>query len=483
MKIFNINLDIKKSFYQSDIICVQNDNMTNIFTINLYDGLNEFVVPADYTAEVAISKADNHFVLMDGVVAGSTVSVTLTAQALAFAGQAKAEVRILQGENVMTSTQFLFLIRENIVNDKNIKSTSEYKALEELISSAQTVTVELTTARNALGNVDAIQAEIQGASDAIAQLIGDLSTKQQEVQGLLTSTDAAISNFNDIKPQVAELEVLLNQATSLATALQELTATVNSANAVDGEIKSKVQVIEAWIANPAQFKGDKGDPFTYEDFTVAQIEGLKVKGDTGATGATGTAARVTATGTDANGNTTITFNDGTVVTVTKGADGTMTFENLTPEQIASLRGIDGAPGTDGKSVEFHWNGTQLGIRKEGETSYTYVDLKGKDGVNATTTAVATPTTNGLMSKEHYNKVENIEAGAQVNAVTSVNGQTGAVVTPDTTYGLASASANGLMSSAMWTKLNGLYNMVYLTESAFTALGTKDPNTLYIRPKA
>ena len=31
-------------------------------------------------------------------------------------------------------------------------------------------------------------------------------------------------------------------------------------------------------------KGDKGDPFTYEDFTAEQLEGLKVKGDRGPTG-------------------------------------------------------------------------------------------------------------------------------------------------------------------------------------------------------
>lgn len=51
---------------------------------------------------------------------------------------------------------------------------------------------------------------------------------------------------------------------------------------------------------------------------------------------------------------------------------------------------------------------------------------------------------------------------------------------DTTYGLASSSDNGLMPSAMFTKLNGLYNMVYISESAFTALSTKDPNMLYLR---
>lgn len=34
---------------------------------------------------------------------------------------------------------------------------------------------------------------------------------------------------------------------------------------------------------------------------------------------------------------------------------------------------------DGKNLEFHWNGTSLGVRVEGETDYVYVDLKGDTG--------------------------------------------------------------------------------------------------------
>lgn len=46
----------------------------------------------------------------------------------------------------------------------------------------------------------------------------------------------------------------------------------------------------------------------------------------------------------------VTFSDGTKLTVmngTKGADGTMTFEDLTDEQMASLKGADGKDGKDG----------------------------------------------------------------------------------------------------------------------------------------
>ena len=34
---------------------------------------------------------------------------------------------------------------------------------------------------------------------------------------------------------------------------------------------------------------------------------------------------------------------------------------------------------DGKSIEYNWQGTQLGIRQEGESTYQYVDLKGDTG--------------------------------------------------------------------------------------------------------
>ena len=34
---------------------------------------------------------------------------------------------------------------------------------------------------------------------------------------------------------------------------------------------------------------------------------------------------------------------------------------------------------DGKNIEYNWQGTQLGIRQEGESQYQYVDLKGEKG--------------------------------------------------------------------------------------------------------
>lgn len=59
--------------------------------------------------------------------------------------------------------------------------------------------------------------------------------------------------------------------------------------------------------------------------------------------------------------------------------------NAINELVSSIAaggtGTPGAPGQNGKSLEFNWDGTRLGVRLEGDTTYQYVDLKGDPGEN------------------------------------------------------------------------------------------------------
>ncbi len=50
------------------------------------------------------------------------------------------------------------------------------------------------------------------------------------------------------------------------------------------------------------------------------------------------------------------------------------------EQGLLEQGEPGAPGKDGAGLNFIWDGTKLGVKREDETTYTYVDLKGLPGV-------------------------------------------------------------------------------------------------------
>lgn len=45
----------------------------------------------------------------------------------------------------------------------------------------------------------------------------------------------------------------------------------------------------------------------------------------------------------------------------------------------NLVSLDSLSGADGESLEFNWLGTKLGIKKAGESEYTYVELKGETG--------------------------------------------------------------------------------------------------------
>lgn len=49
--------------------------------------------------------------------------------------------------------------------------------------------------------------------------------------------------------------------------------------------------------------------------------------------------------------------------------------------IPTVAGKQGERGKNGNSLEFNWNGTQLGVRQSGTSSYTYQDLKGEKGNN------------------------------------------------------------------------------------------------------
>lgn len=90
-----------------------------------------------------------------------------------------------------------------------------------------------------------------------------------------------------------------------------------SAYATKAEVEAKVSTVTGQKGDPGP-KGDKGDPFTYADFTVDQLAALKgPKGDVGPVGPQGP----------------------------KGEP--LRFSDLTPDQIAQLKGPKGDPGPQG----------------------------------------------------------------------------------------------------------------------------------------
>lgn len=146
-----------------------------------------------------------------------------------------------------------------------------------------------------------------------------------------------------------------------------------------------------WVEIPAIVgrKGDKGDPFVYADFTAEQLEALRgPKGDPGTPVShvwNGTVLEVTS----ASGTTSVDL---------KGEKGNaFTYEDFTEEQLAELKGEpgytpqkgidynDGDKGDPGVSATHKWEGTTLTITSASGTSS--ADLKGEKGDTGTSVTI------------------------------------------------------------------------------------------------
>ena len=154
---------------------------------------------------------------------------------------------------------------------------------------------------------------------------------------------------------------------------------------------------------------------------------------------------------------------------------TITKKDGTEQEVEIYDGNDGANGQNGKSIEYNWSGTSLGIRQEGQTNYDYVNLKGETGASGTNGKDGKNGTNGQDAKINGVNTITIAAGDNItlnqqgntltiNAsgggdVTSVNGQTGDVVLsiPSALADLTDDSTHRLVSDTEKTTWSGKSN--------------------------
>ena len=111
---------------------------------------------------------------------------------------------------------------------------------------------------------------------------------------------------------------------------------------------------------------------------------VNLQGPKGSSGSDGSNIEIISnTKDEETGITTIVFSDGNTIEIKDGQNGLDGKDGKDGKDGQNGKdgenGLDGTDGVDGKSLEFNWDGTRLGIRKEGETDYQYVNLKGDQG--------------------------------------------------------------------------------------------------------
>lgn len=246
-KIFKFNLDIKDREFKTDFNLVQLDNTSRLI-IKLYDNGEPYETQSNDKAEIAIDKNDNTFVVLNAELYNNTVDCLLNSNSLSVPGWTNCEARILNSGKVLTSARFKIYIRENIVNNENIKSTSEYRALEELINEAKSMQESLKKGETVIEDVNKIKNDLTEIKESILNKSKELNDKLasvdekiNEINNCIANAETVLNNFENSQNKIDNLSNLLKELNKIQLTLDELNKSINNANTQKTELNTSIE--------------------------------------------------------------------------------------------------------------------------------------------------------------------------------------------------------------------------------------------------
>lgn len=195
LKEFNILLDIKKHNKIDYIEVVAGDSFSNVLNISLIDG----IYPYDLTntsVEIVFSKPDGTTVQQTDIAvinsAQGRIQCILKTNTIAAPGKVVAEVRILEGETLLTSTRFEFYVRKSLINDETVESSNEFGALQQVV-------LDYIAAIQRVNEIE------QQVPDEVVNNLNTLTTYVNGLAGVGRTNETVKKNADDLAAHKAEL--------------------------------------------------------------------------------------------------------------------------------------------------------------------------------------------------------------------------------------------------------------------------------------
>lgn len=130
----NIVLDLHKPNYVR-VTAKQYNDKSRIINVQVTDYGNLITLPEDMLARVKWHKPDGKGVFNDCDIRDSVIYVELTAEMLAAAGTAMAEIILYQHDSVVSTMSFSVEIYKSVLQDRDIVSSDEFRALSNALIS------------------------------------------------------------------------------------------------------------------------------------------------------------------------------------------------------------------------------------------------------------------------------------------------------------------------------------------------------------
>lgn len=174
----SISLDFGRDTLPITVFAKQNDQKSRFVKITPLNCGQTYTLDSGITARLQLTKPDGHTVIDDATIENNTITAELTAQVLAAAGMAVAEIGLYKNDALLSSQVFYIDIKKAAYDMEAVESSDEYNSLVD-----------------ALGRVDGAVSDCNAAKDAANTAAGTAnsaaSTANTAAQGANTAAGAA----------------------------------------------------------------------------------------------------------------------------------------------------------------------------------------------------------------------------------------------------------------------------------------------------
>lgn len=252
-----LTLDVFKQEQFQYIHAVQFDHCARQLVITPTANGEPMTIPKTATAVFRCLKHDGTSVLNPVTVdaAAGTITFELTDQALACEGMARADVSIIDGENVISTLTFFIMVEKAPTSDMQIESSDEFLYLVQIASEVESYTeraeAAATSAEEVAKSVGSIAEEVEEAKAALEGTAANARAAAASEQNASASANTATTKAAEAAASAAAAKTSETNAASVESTVAAKTAEATASAAAALESKESATASEAKAAASA----------------------------------------------------------------------------------------------------------------------------------------------------------------------------------------------------------------------------------------
>ncbi|MDU2102711.1 BppU family phage baseplate upper protein [Veillonella sp.] len=197
---FRFNLDIEKDDYSPKFKVKQYD--TAIFYVNLFKNNIQFSV-SNETIKMFVKKSDGTIVYQEDSISiqNDTVKINVNNQALVCSGLTYAELEFKSSDGQVTSSTFVYEVKEKVGSDKAIESVTDIATLDKLKKYMEDAKKELERFKNDLSKIEDLVAnkdKLEGQNKEAKENIVELGKVLEDANNISSDEGKYIVGNNII---------------------------------------------------------------------------------------------------------------------------------------------------------------------------------------------------------------------------------------------------------------------------------------------